>query len=444
MRDRPLHITVFVWLVIVLLAIATAYVWWDVLSPLLDGSEVATVRASVLFAGLSSGLITRWGIPRRDWRWALGLRPAGVLRWWKRGTPMPRVYLQYGPLLFAVALLSFNADQRPDAALPDVEEAKVTPFALQFGEDERFPFVNNPVGVAAAPSGWYVLDAGNYRVLQVASAGDVRRTFGAEGSGPGELLDPRSVRVVDAVSDGYEVWVMDHGNARIARFGSDGRPVAHHGLRSTGSFCVQAERFLVAAPREEYLLHAYDLQGTYIEGLGPMDEEGDSARGTGHPYLDNEVSLTCLDDGQVVVAYRNRRLVRLLSAEGAIVEEWTLEGPIIDLILTPPQRPSAGDIETLGPSEGPRFSPLMFGDPVLLPDGRLLIALQSAAFHTLDLATGAQQTYAYMDLLAAVEEQRELAAEDWRALWHVGVSAEGTLVAADPQLDELVVVELVD
>jgi len=49
-----------------------------------------------------------------------------------------------------------------------------------------------------------------------------------------------------------------------------------------------------------------------------------------------------------------------------------------------------------------------------------------------------------MDLLAAVEEQREIAAEDWRALWHVGVSAEGTLVAADPQLDELVGIELVE
>jgi hypothetical protein len=56
MRDRPLHITVLVWLVITLLAIATAYVWWDVLSPLLDGGAVATVRAGVLFAGLRAGM----------------------------------------------------------------------------------------------------------------------------------------------------------------------------------------------------------------------------------------------------------------------------------------------------------------------------------------------------------------------------------------------------
>ena len=56
MRDRPLHITVLVWLVITLLAIATAYVWWDVLSPLLDGGEMATVRAGVLLAGLRSGM----------------------------------------------------------------------------------------------------------------------------------------------------------------------------------------------------------------------------------------------------------------------------------------------------------------------------------------------------------------------------------------------------
>ena len=199
----------------------------------------------------------------------------------------------------------------------------------------------------------------------------------------------------------------------------------------------------MAATSEEYLLDAYDLQGIYIESLGPMDEEGDDARGTGNPYLDNEVSLTCLADGQVVVTYSNRPLVRLLSADGAIAQEWTLESPIIDLIVTPPRQRDEAGIEPLRPSEGPLLVPLIFGDPTLLPDGRLLIALQSAAFHTLDLATGAQRTYAYMDLLTAVEEQREIAEEDWRALWHVGVSAEGTLVAADPQLDELVVVELV-
>jgi len=353
-------------------------------------------------------------------------------------SPMLSRSLSYAPLLFAIALLSV------DAAPPDVEEAKVTPFALQFAEDERFPFVYDPNGVAAAPSGWYVMDAGNFRVLQVTSAGEVRRTFGTEGAGPGELRDPRGIRVVDTAGDGYEIWIMDYGNGRLARFDPDGRPVAHHGLRSSGSFCVQAERFLVASTRGEHLLDAYDLQGTYIESLGPMDAGGDGAGGTGHPYLDNEVSLTCLADGQVAVTYRNRPLVRLLSADGAIVEEWSLESPIIDLILTPPRSPSEAGIEPLGPSGGSMFVPLMFGDPVLLPDGRLLIALQTAALHTLDLATGAQQTYAYMDLLSAVEEQRELAAEEWRALWHVGVSAEGTLVAADPQLDELVVVELVE
>ena len=337
-----------------------------------------------------------------------------------------------------------HADQRPDAAPSDAPEAKVSPFALQFADDERFPFVNDPRGVAAAPSGWYVLDAGNYRVLQVTPSGDVRRTFGTEGAGPGELLDPRSIRWLIRLATGMKSgsWItamadwcaLDPTATRwlitdfVARAPFASRRIGFWSPRRARSTCWMPTT----------------CRARTSKAWGRWMKKATMPEGTGNPYRDNEVSLTCLADGQVVVTYRNRPLVRLLSADGAIAQEWTLESPIIDLILTPPRQQGEAGIESLRPSGGPMFVPLMFGDPTLLPDGRLLIALQSAAFHTLDLSTGAQRTYAYMDLLTAAQEQREIAEEDWRGLWHVGVSAEGTLVAADPQMDELVVVELVD
>lgn len=64
----------------------------------------------------------------------------------------------------------------------------------------------------------YVLDVVNHRVVVLSSSGEVVRTFGEEGNGPGELAGP----VALAVEPGGDVIVVDHTKAAPVRFTPDG------------------------------------------------------------------------------------------------------------------------------------------------------------------------------------------------------------------------------
>ena len=64
----------------------------------------------------------------------------------------------------------------------------------------------------------YVLDMPAFRVVVLTSGGEVVRTFGGEGGGPGEFQMPAGMGVR---GDGT-VWVYDFGKRSMVRFGSDG------------------------------------------------------------------------------------------------------------------------------------------------------------------------------------------------------------------------------
>lgn len=63
----------------------------------------------------------------------------------------------------------------------------------------------------------YVLDAGDATIRVLDASGATVRTMGREGSGPGELRSPRSLRVA-----GDTIRVLDGGNGRVQLFGRDG------------------------------------------------------------------------------------------------------------------------------------------------------------------------------------------------------------------------------
>jgi len=81
------------------------------------------------------------------------------------------------------------------------------------------PF-NRPTNIAVSPTGdLYVSDGyGNCRVHQFSPTGELKRSWGVPGSGPGEFFLPHGI----AVSTDGRVFVCDRENDRIQIFSPDG------------------------------------------------------------------------------------------------------------------------------------------------------------------------------------------------------------------------------
>ena len=86
------------------------------------------------------------------------------------------------------------------------------------------PPFNRPTNLAVAPSGdLYVSDGyGNARVHQFSPQGELRRSWGEPGSGPGQFMVPHGV----AVHRDGRVFVCDRENDRIQIFSPDGEFLA--------------------------------------------------------------------------------------------------------------------------------------------------------------------------------------------------------------------------
>jgi DNA-binding beta-propeller fold protein YncE len=89
-----------------------------------------------------------------------------------------------------------------------------------------------PEAVAPSGSKLYVADTGNSRVLELdAASGAVRRTLAGPGSGPGQVREPEGV----AADASGNVLVSDTGNHRVARFDAGGAYIDSFGGNGTGA-----------------------------------------------------------------------------------------------------------------------------------------------------------------------------------------------------------------
>lgn len=85
------------------------------------------------------------------------------------------------------------------------------------GAEDDDLFLHNPMSVQAAADGtWFLINAGECRVLHLDADWGLLNSFGRCGEGPGEFENPRGL-----VLYRDEVWVF--GMARITVFGQDGQ-----------------------------------------------------------------------------------------------------------------------------------------------------------------------------------------------------------------------------
>lgn len=141
--------------------------------------------------------------------------------------------------------------------------------------------LNQPSEVATDPNNnLYVVDTYNHRVQAFNASGNFIRSFGSEGSGPGQLLFPADV----AVNSNGVVFVLDNGNNRIQVFDANGSWIKSIGGAGSkqGQFNLPKPNFTqqgkpdkqgaIALDRIEQLLYVADAGNNRIQVLNTQGE----------------------------------------------------------------------------------------------------------------------------------------------------------------------------
>lgn len=153
---------------------------------------------------------------------------------------------------------------RPDRALVEVEWDTLVYLAPE-PDDTLLYAANHAV---ASERGFWVLDQIGARVAHFDWEGELQWYAGRQGSGPGELLDPRMLEL----DREDRVWVLDLGNQRISGFDAQGVPVDDVSLAGLDArihaFATDAagERFFGMVATEHLRPVAIDREGRVDRG----------------------------------------------------------------------------------------------------------------------------------------------------------------------------------
>lgn len=126
---------------------------------------------------------------------------------------------------------------------------------------------------AAAPAEplLYVVDSGRHRVVAFSATGQVRFGFGRQGSGLGQLHDPRGV-----ASHAGSVWVADMCNHRISVFSASGEPLGAIGRHGSGARQLQypsgvavCQNLLLVSEYVGGRVSVFSMRGDFLQAISP-------------------------------------------------------------------------------------------------------------------------------------------------------------------------------
>lgn len=132
--------------------------------------------------------------------------------------------------------------------------------------------LNHPSGVAVDPTNVYVSDSGNFRIRVFNKNGTVARTWGSQGSGPGQFAHTTQFSSPWGIAvDTNRVYVADPGNSRIQVFAKDGTFVRQWGSFGGvfGQFNGPAgvavdQRYVYVAEIYNYRVQVFEKDGTFV------------------------------------------------------------------------------------------------------------------------------------------------------------------------------------
>ena len=244
---------------------------------------------------------------------------------------------------------------------------------------------NQPMDIAFAPEGWFVVaEAGNARIQQFQADGTAWRQWALSGDGRTPLTHPTGV----AVGPEGDIWVSDYEADTISRYGADGTPKGQFGTwgREPGKFdaptglAFTTQGLLAVADFYNQRIQLFNPEGKMVrvlEGLNyptrvtaapngllwvadaygyrvvAFDAKGKQLRvvgkkGHGPGEFDVSAGIALLPDNRLAVAdFMNHR-----------VQTWTTDGTF------------ESDLGTQGTGPGAFERPIDVG---LAPDGSLYV-----------------------------------------------------------------------
>jgi hypothetical protein len=219
--------------------------------------------------------------------------------------------------------------QCPTTANPRAQDISPA-IAMRYGQPTRMlPGVaGSPSGVAFGFGKLFVSDPANDRIIKTDPAGFAVETFGAPGSGAGQLNNPSGI----ALSDSAVVFVADTGNDRISVFGFAGIYLSSFGgtgdapgkFRSpTGISMIANGPFagnLAIADTGNDRVQIVSRTGTPIAVIG--------SSGVGVGEFSSPSSVSVWNDALFVADTGNQRIQRFLIQDGLITTSggWGGEG----------------------------------------------------------------------------------------------------------------------
>jgi len=190
----------------------------DVADVAVDGDDNVYVLArkepAVIVYDAEGRFLCTWGSDVLSHRpHAITLAPDGAVYVVDEGSHVVRRFTSEGEQVGVIGTPGVSSDTGVDSSNPSLYHR------IQSIEHGAGPF-NRPTKIAIAPSGdLYVSDGyGNARIHQFTPEGELIRSWGEPGRGPGEFNLPHSVSVLD---DG-RVLVSDRENDRLQLFTPEG------------------------------------------------------------------------------------------------------------------------------------------------------------------------------------------------------------------------------
>jgi DNA-binding beta-propeller fold protein YncE len=187
--------------------------------------------------------------------------------------------------------------------------------------------LDNPHGIALAPSGNLYITDDSQRVTEVDPAGKVLRRWGGPGSKPGQFhfiatdaADPRDVHDNLNVDPAGRVYVSDSGNARVEVFASTGRFLRQFGHYGVGrgqfllpsSLAVDKDGNVYVCDDDRQALMKFSATGQFVWSVGSSG---------GDPDLDGHFHLSSIDvHGRLVVVNDDQGRVLYIDQNGRKVD----------------------------------------------------------------------------------------------------------------------------